>query len=58
MDLLLDLQYLIGVCDYERPLLGKVVIDIWDNLNCDVCLSRPWWSNNLSTEEKMCRNEA
>lgn len=39
--------HLIGVCDYERPLLRKIVIDVRDDLNCDVCLSCPWWSNNL-----------
>lgn len=39
--------HLIGVCDYQRPLLGKIVIDVRDDLNCDVCLSCPWRSNDL-----------
>ena len=31
--------YLVGVSDNERSLLGKVVINVGDDLNCDVRLA-------------------
>lgn len=38
---------LIWMCDDEGPLLRKVVIKVWDDLDGNICFSSTWWSYNL-----------
>lgn len=35
------------MCDNQRPLLGKVVIDVGDDLNGHISFPRSRWSDNL-----------
>lgn len=44
---------LIRVCDYESPLLRKVVIEVGDDLNSNICLSSAWRTDNLRTQVEM-----
>lgn len=44
---------LIRVCDYESPLLRKVVIEVGDDLNSNICLSSARRSDNLRIQAEM-----
>ena len=47
------IESLIGVCDEECPLPREVVIDIVDDLSCDISLAGAWWADN-DCETRLC----